>query len=125
MRRARTPKFQLSGPTVTVHSLYCDYTLIKIHDSQPFSIYQKQVSPAVEDSEPQDAGNATVYVSGLKESTTTDTVTLFFENKKRSGGGKLCEGKEGYKRISNTVARLTFVSSKGNWIKCIICQAPP
>ena len=68
----------------------------------------------MEDNEAEDAGNATVYVSGLKESTTEDAVTLFFENKRRSGGGDLREGKEGYKRISNNVARLTFASSKGD-----------
>ena len=73
----------------------------------------------MEDSEPEDPGNATIYVSGLKESTTKDAVTLFFENKRRTGGGDLCEEK-GYKRISATVARLTYVSSKGNWINCII-----
>ena len=70
----------------------------------------------VEDCEPKDAENATIYVSGLKESTTKDAVTLFFENKRRTGGGDLREGKEGYKRISDTVARLTFESSKGDWI---------
>ena len=32
---------------------------------------------------------------------------------KRSGGGDLCEGKERYKRLSATVARLKFVPSKG------------
>ena len=56
----------------------------------------------------------TIYVSGIKDSTTKDSITLFFETNKRSGGGNLCEGKEGYKRLSATVARLTFVSSKGN-----------
>jgi hypothetical protein len=68
-----------------------------------------------EDSEAEDAGNATIYVSGLRKETTKDAVTLFFENKKRSGGGELCEGpgEEGYKRVSPTVACLTFVSSKG------------
>ena len=66
------------------------------------------------DSQPEDAGNATIYVSGFKESSTKDAITLFFENKRRTGGGELCEGKEGYKRLSATVARLTFVSSKGN-----------
>jgi hypothetical protein len=65
------------------------------------------------DSQPEDAGNATIYVSGIKESTSEDTITLFFESKK-SGGGDLCEGEEGYKRLSATVARLTFFSSKGN-----------
>ena len=67
-----------------------------------------------EDSQPEDTGNATIYVSGFKESSTKDAITLFFENKKRSGGGDLCEDKEGYKRLSATVARLTFVSTKGN-----------
>ena len=55
----------------------------------------------------------TIYVSGLKDSTSKDAITFFFENKKRTGGGDLCEGKEGFKRLSPTVARLTFVSSKG------------
>ena len=35
------------------------------------------------------------------------------ENTKRSGGGDLREGKEGFKRLFPTVARLTFVSSRG------------
>ena len=77
-------------------------------------ISQKRESVVAEDSEAEDAGNATIYVSGLKESTTEDAVTLFFENKRRSGGGDLREGKEGYKRISPTVARLTYVSTKGD-----------
>ena len=55
----------------------------------------------------------TIYVSDLKDSTTTDAITYFFENKKRTGGGDLREGKEGFKRLSPTVARLTFVSSQG------------
>ena len=58
----------------------------------------------------------TIFVSGLKETTTKDSICLFFENKRRTGGGDLCEGKEGYKRISLTVACLTFVSSKGTFI---------
>ena len=63
----------------------------------------------------EDAANVvtTIYVSDIKDSTTEDSITLFFENKKRSGGGDLCEDKERYKRLSATVARLTFVSSKG------------
>ncbi|CAB4032729.1 Hypothetical predicted protein, partial [Paramuricea clavata] len=66
--------------------------------------------------EPEDEASAvrTIYVSDIRDSTTEDSITLFFENTKRSGGGDLCEGKEGYKRLSATVARLTFVSSKGN-----------
>ena len=55
----------------------------------------------------------TIYVSGIKDSTSKDAITYFFENKKRTGGGDLCEGKEGFKRLSSTVALLTFVSSKG------------
>ena len=58
-------------------------------------------------------GVKTIYVSGLRDSTTTDAITFFFENKKRTGGGELCDGKEGFKRLSPTVARLTYVSSKG------------
>jgi hypothetical protein len=67
-------------------------------------------------SQPEDTASAvkTIYVSDIKDSTTEDSITLFFENKKRSGGGDLCDGKEGYKRLSATVARLTFISSKGN-----------
>ena len=78
-----------------------------------------------EDSQPEDAGNATIYVSGFKESTTKYAITLFSENKRRSGGGDLCEGEGGYKRLSATVARLTFVSSKGNLIFCIIIFESP
>ncbi|XP_028411312.1 uncharacterized protein LOC114533887 isoform X2 [Dendronephthya gigantea] len=57
-------------------------------------------------------GVKTIYVGGIKETTTRDSVCLFFENKRRTGGGELCEGNQGYKRISPTVARLTFLSSK-------------
>ncbi|XP_028391015.1 protein mono-ADP-ribosyltransferase PARP14-like [Dendronephthya gigantea] len=55
-------------------------------------------------------GVKTIFVSGIKKETTKDSICLFFENKRRTNGGDLCEGKEGYKRISPTVARLTFVS---------------
>ena len=65
------------------------------------------------ENEEQDDAVKTIYVSGIKDSTTTDAITYYFENKKRTGGGDLCEGKEGFKRLSPTVARLTFVSSKG------------
>ena len=67
----------------------------------------------------------TIYVSGLKDSTSKDAITFFFENKKRTGGGDLCEGKEGFKRLSPTVARLTFVSSKGivNSVSYILIQS--
>ncbi|XP_046856480.1 uncharacterized protein LOC124449563 isoform X3 [Xenia sp. Carnegie-2017] len=59
-----------------------------------------------------DEDKATIYVSGFKESCTKDSITLFFENKRRCGGGGLREGKKGFTRLSPTVARLTFVSSK-------------
>ena len=67
----------------------------------------------------------TIYVSGIKDSTTTDAITYFFENKKRTGGGNLREGKEGFKKLSETVARLTFVSSKGivNSVSYILIQS--
>jgi hypothetical protein len=55
----------------------------------------------------------TIYVSGIKDSTTEDVITLFFETKKRTGGGDLCEGSEGLARVAPTVVRLKFVSSKG------------
>ena len=80
------------------------------------SLNQKKDRPSgnrpVRDTVSEDAAT-TIYVSGLKDSTTTDAITYFFENKKRTGGGDLCEGKEGFKKLSPTVARLTFVSSKG------------
>ena len=57
---------------------------------------------------------ATIYVSGLKESMNDETIALLFENKRRTGGGELRDGKEGFERLSPTVARLTYVSSKGN-----------
>ena len=78
-----------------------------------------------EESELEDDENRTIYVSGLKESTTEDAVTLFFENRRRSGGGDLCEGKERYKRISPTVACLTFVSSKGDVFLCDVLLSYP
>ena len=56
---------------------------------------------------------ATIYVSGFKGTTSRDAISMFFESKKRSGGGELCEGEKEFKRLSPTVARLTFVSSKG------------
>lgn len=58
----------------------------------------------------------TIYVSGFKETTSQDAISMFFESKKRSGGGDLREGENGFKRLSPTVARLTFVSSKGTCI---------
>jgi hypothetical protein len=87
-----------------------------------YLIYLKQKQEGIsvmdnqEDSQPEDTANAvkTIFVSDIKDSTTEDSITLFFENRKRSGGGDLCEGKEKYKRLSATVARLTFISSKGN-----------
>ncbi|XP_028411310.1 uncharacterized protein LOC114533885 isoform X2 [Dendronephthya gigantea] len=65
-----------------------------------------------EDEAAENNGVKTIYVGGIKETTTKDSVCLFFENKRRTGGGELCEGNQGYKRISPTVARLTFLSSK-------------
>ncbi|XP_046856473.1 protein mono-ADP-ribosyltransferase PARP9-like isoform X2 [Xenia sp. Carnegie-2017] len=59
-----------------------------------------------------DEDKATIYVSGLKESTIDETIILFFENKRRTGGGELRDGKEGFERLSPTVARLTYASSK-------------
>ena len=79
------------------------------------SLKQENVSPLVDShayNRSEDAAK-TIYVSGLKNSTTTDFITFFFENKKRTGGGELCEGEEGFKRLSPTVAKLTFVSAKG------------
>ncbi|XP_046838994.1 uncharacterized protein LOC124433277 [Xenia sp. Carnegie-2017] len=59
-----------------------------------------------------DEDKATIYVSGFKESCTNDSITLFFENKRRCGGGELRDGKKGFTRLSPTVARLTYVSLK-------------
>ncbi|XP_046856440.1 uncharacterized protein LOC124449537 isoform X2 [Xenia sp. Carnegie-2017] len=59
-----------------------------------------------------DEDKPTIYVSGFKESCTKDSITLFFENKRRCGGGELREGKKGFTRLSPTVARLTYVSSE-------------
>ena len=61
-----------------------------------------------------DKQKATIYVSGLKESCTEELITLLFENEKKCGGGYLRDGKEGFERLSPTVARLTYVSPKGN-----------
>ena len=76
------------------------------------------------DSRSEDAVK-TIYVSGLKDSTSQDAITYFFENKKRTGGGALCGRKERFKRLSPTVARLTFDSSKGivNSVSDIIMQS--
>ena len=80
---------------------------------RPFSSpVESPGSGNTEDADEKDAVK-TIYVSDLKDSTTTDAITFFFENTKRSGGGDLREGKEGFKRLSPTVARLTFVSSRG------------
>ena len=64
-----------------------------------------------------DEDKATIYVSGFKESCTKDSITLFFENKRRCGGSELREGKKGFTRLSPTVARLTYVSLKGSRYK--------
>ena len=58
----------------------------------------------------------TIYVSGIGDSTTESTIVNFFENKRATGGGYLRGGylsKKGFKRLSPTVVRLTYVSSKG------------
>ncbi|XP_028405587.1 uncharacterized protein LOC114528176 isoform X2 [Dendronephthya gigantea] len=72
----------------------------------------KRKSNAAVDSQDDDSGNTTIYVSGLGSSTTNESITHFFESKKRTGGGDLCKGKKGIERVAPTVARLTFVSSK-------------
>ena len=84
----------------------------KKHRSSASSLKENPKHSPPEDIVSEDAFK-TIYVSDLKDSTTTDAITYFFENKKRTGGGDLCEGKEGFKRLSPTVARLTFVSSQG------------
>jgi hypothetical protein len=80
---------------------------------------QGQGSPAVdkqEDSRPEDAANkvTTTFVNSINISTPKNPMTLSFESKRRSGGGDLRKGKEGFKRLgSPTFSRLAFVSSKG------------
>ena len=79
------------------------------------SLKQENVSPLVDShayNRSEDAAK-TIYVSGLKNSTSQDSISYFFENKKRTGGGDLCERKIGFMRTSPTRARLKFVSSKG------------
>ena len=84
----------------------------KKHRPPASSLKENPKHSPPEDTVSEDAFT-TIYVSDLKDSTTTDAITYFFENKKRTGGGDLREGKEGFKRLSPTVARLTFVSSQG------------
>ena len=76
---------------------------------------QKRDDPYEDNQDGSHLENAfrTILVTGIKETTTQDAVTMFFQNKRRSRGGELCPGEEGYKRLSYTVARLTFLSSKG------------
>ena len=51
----------------------------------------------------------TVIVSGLWNETTNETLTRFFENGKRSGGGKI----EKMERFEPDVAHITFESPEG------------
>ena len=96
--------------------------MFKAHKYLLVSLKQKKDRPPASSSKDNrkdspanhtESENATIYVSGIKDSSTTDAISFFFENKKRTGGGELCEGKKGFKRLSPTVARLTFVSAKG------------
>ena len=52
----------------------------------------------------------TIEVSGLKASTTNDTIKLFFESKKRSGGDTV---KEIQRHKEVTSASVTFKESGG------------
>ena len=56
-----------------------------------------------------------VFVQGLPQNATEDTVLNYFENSRRSGGGAVEEVK-----IRGNVARVLFESSEGN---CIVCVA--
>ena len=111
-------KFWFTNKKVRAHNSYTTHKTLYLYLST--SLKQKKESPPfdnaedshVKDTEPEDAVK-TIYVSGINGSTPTETIAYFFENKKRTGGGELCEGEEGFKRLSPTAARLTFVSSKG------------
>ena len=52
-----------------------------------------------------------VFVQGLPQNATEDTVLNYFENSRRSGGGVVEEVK-----IKGNVARVLFESSEGNCI---------
>ena len=68
----------------------------------------------------------TLCVSGIKDSSTDDAITLLFQNKRRSRGGELCPGERGFKRISRSVACLTFRFSKGivDFLNFVIVAGP-
>ena len=55
-----------------------------------------------------------VFVQGLPQNATEDTVLNYFENSRRSGGGAVEEVK-----IKGNVARVLFESSEGNCIAYI------
>ena len=54
-----------------------------------------------------------VFVQGLPQNATEDTVLNYFENSRRSGGGAVEEVK-----IKGNVARVRFESSEGNCLTC-------
>ena len=54
-----------------------------------------------------------VFVQGLPQNATEDTVLNYFENSRRSGGGTVEEVK-----IKGNVARVRFESSEGNCLTC-------
>ena len=54
-----------------------------------------------------------VFVQGLPQNATEDTVLNYFENSRRSGGGAVEEVK-----IKGNVARVRFESSEGNSLTC-------
>lgn len=45
----------------------------------------------MKDSDGHSADSRTVRVEGIRADTTNDTLEIFFENKKKSGGGDICE----------------------------------
>ena len=51
----------------------------------------------------------TVFVDGLNEETTDETASLFFEHKRKSGGGDI----EEFQRLTLKEALITFCSAKG------------
>ena len=55
-----------------------------------------------------------VFVQGLPQNATEDTVLNYFENSRRSGGGAVEEVK-----IEGNVAQVQFESSEGNSTACV------
>ena len=55
-----------------------------------------------------------VFVQGIPQNATEDTVLNYFENSRRSGGGAVEEVK-----IKGNVARVQFESSEGNSTACV------